>query len=134
MEQSPQKKAGYNIPSAGRSSCERLRLTGRVRRAWSRSPAALLAMSLLLGACTVAKDEYLVGHVGRATERDVRAKLGDPTFMQPGERGGIRWVYRDRGGWMRSDSGKSAESSDCVEYHLTFDSRSLLTDWTRTGC
>lgn len=96
--------------------------------------AILLILGLSLGACAVAKDRYLVGHVGRATERDVRAKLGDPTFMQPGERGGIRFVYRDRDGWMGSDSGKSAESSDCVEYHLTFDSRSLLTNWTRTGC
>ena len=96
--------------------------------------ATLLILGLALGACAVAKDQYLVGHVGRATERDVRAKLGDPAFMQPGERGGIRWVYRDRGSWMRSDSGKNAESSDCVEYHLAFDRRSLLTDWTRTGC
>ncbi len=84
--------------------------------------------------CAVQKEPYLQGHVGRATEQDVRAKFGEPRFMQPGEGGGIRWVYREGDGWFVSKSTPSGTSPDCVEYHLSFDSRKVLTDWTKTAC
>lgn len=88
---------------------------------------------MVLG-CAVKKEPYLAGHVGRATEQDVRVKLGEPRFMQPGESGGIRWVYREGDRWFADKPTPGGASSDCVEYHLTFDSRKVLRDWIKTAC
>lgn len=96
--------------------------------------ATLCLLTVVLAGCAVVKDEYLVSHVGRVTEQEVKAKLGAPRFMQPGEAGGIRWVYRDGEGWLLKQSTPSGTSPDCVEYHLTFDSRKVLTGWTKTAC
>lgn len=93
----------------------------------------MVALSALTG-CAVAKDPYLAGHVGRATEREVLARLGEPLFMLPGEGGGVRWIYREGDIWVTKQPAQGRAASDCLEYHLTFDSRKVLTDWTKAAC
>jgi hypothetical protein len=135
MERSPQKKKrGYNTGLTRGSSRPRRARTPFASGDALAFKATLLLAGLLIAGCAVKREPYLAGHVGRATEQDVRAAFGEPTFMQPGDGGGIRWVYREGAGWFADRSVPAGNLPDCLEYHLTFDSRKVLADWTKTTC
>lgn len=95
----------------------------------------LLFLGWSVASCAVVKDEYLAKAVGHASQTDVRATLGTPTLMRPGEqRGGIRWIYRENGSLHLPPTRDRQKNSDCIEYQLGFDPLDILREWVKTPC
>jgi outer membrane protein assembly factor BamE (lipoprotein component of BamABCDE complex) len=88
-----------------------------------------------LPGCTAWQAGYLKAQVHKASEEDVRSRLGRPTQVKQFEDGGTEWLYH-----VFSDpmfdfgyKGQPAEPT-CKEYILTFNERRILTYWIAQDC
>ena len=73
--------------------------------------------------------KFLEAGQDRATQQDVRAKLGEPAVTAAKEEGTSVWVYRIR--TEQPGSRVNVPGTWCDEYVLTFDRASVLRRWTR---
>lgn len=88
-------------------------------------------VSLLFVGCTLfeAKEAtYLRSAQGRATQEEVRERLGPPAAIKAAQAGESTWVYQIR--QEQSGSRMTAPGMWCDEYVLTFDSQGVLRRWT----
>jgi outer membrane protein assembly factor BamE (lipoprotein component of BamABCDE complex) len=91
----------------------------------------LFVVSLLFVGCTLfeAKDmTYLRQAQDRATQEEVRERLGAPALIKAAPAGESTWVYEIR--QEQSGSRITAPGMWCDEYVLTFDSQGVLRQWT----
>ena len=91
----------------------------------------LIVASLLAAGCALfeAKETtYLRGAQDRATQEEVKARLGPPGVVKAAPDGESIWVYGIR--QEQSGSRMTAPGMWCDEYVLTFDSQGVLRRWT----
>jgi hypothetical protein len=93
----------------------------------------LCMVVLTLGLCGCAlfgskEARYLCGAKGKATQAEVRERLGPPVSMSTTATDSI-WVYQIR--QLQSGSRVNAAGLWCEEYVLHFDSQTVLKEWTR---
>jgi hypothetical protein len=91
-------------------------------------PVSLL---LLLMGCAVfeAKETtYLRATQDQATQNEVTQRLGPPALTKVEEGGKSLWVYQIR--YEEPGSRMTPTGTWCDEYVLTFDSQSILRQWT----
>jgi hypothetical protein len=95
--------------------------------------AALLC--LVLGACLPSQWEYLIEAADRATQDEVRKRMGPPSLTKDMPDGDSVWAYRYE---VRSSlvgrRGDMVGGSPCMEYVLTFDAQEILRHWVRRPC
>lgn len=87
--------------------------------------------SLLAAGCMLfeAKEAtYLRGAQDRATQEEVKARLGPPAAIKADPAGESSWVYQIR--QEQSGSRMTAPGMWCDEYVLTFDEQGILRRWT----
>lgn len=92
-------------------------------------------LALLLASCLPWQWDYLFEATGRATQKEVRERFGTPLKTKSLEDEGALWVYRyevrsSLVGWR----GDMFGGAPCIEYLLTFDSKTVLRYWTRQPC
>jgi len=100
-----------------------------------RLTGTLLAFSLLLTAigCSLLSPEetrYLQAAQNRATQAEVRQRLGEPAAIERVTGDETRWrydIYAVEGGSQQS---WAAMGSWCDQYVLSFDTRGILRQWT----
>lgn len=95
----------------------------------------VMVVAILLASCLPWQWDYLFESTGRATQKDVRARFGTPLKTKSLEDEGALWVYRYEVrssliGWR----GDMFGGAPCIEYRLTFDSKTVLRYWTRQPC
>jgi hypothetical protein len=73
---------------------------------------------------------YLESAQHRATQEEVRQRLGQPKLVASTYAGEAIWVYEVRALEPGSQSTWSSMGSWCDEYVLTFDQRGILRRWT----
>ena len=91
----------------------------------------LVLASLLAAGCMLfeAKEAtYLRSAEDRATQEEVKARLGRPAMIKAASAGESMWVYQIRE--EQSGSRMTAPGMWCDEYVLTFDSQGVLRRWT----
>ena len=90
---------------------------------------------LVLGACLPSQWEYLIEAADRATQDEVRKRMGSPSLTKDMPDGDSVWTYRYE---VRSSlvgrRGDMVGGSPCVEYVLTFDAQEILRHWVRRPC
>jgi hypothetical protein len=93
------------------------------------------ALALSLTACAGKHVNYLQEANGRATQEDVRKEMGEPKETRVLDDGTTQWIYRYE---VRSSlifrRGDMVGGSPCVDYALLFDSKNVLSYWTRQPC
>jgi hypothetical protein len=94
--------------------------------------AVVISVVVLGSGCRVFLDQemiYLKSAQGRATQQEVRDRLGPPLWIVPGNAGDMTWVYqitqREKGGNNILD----IVGYWCDEYVLTFDQSGVLRHW-----
>jgi outer membrane protein assembly factor BamE (lipoprotein component of BamABCDE complex) len=95
--------------------------------------AALVGMALVGPGCSLLTDKevlYLQSAENRATQEEVRQRLGRPQLVVPTNTGESVWVYEVRDLEPGSQSTWSTKGSWCDEYVLTFDTDGVLRAWT----
>lgn len=75
---------------------------------------------------------YLREAQGRATQDEVRRKLGTP-YLEALTKDEAVWVYQVRAVETASNNSWSATGSWCDEYVLIFDQRGILLRWTHAS-
>jgi hypothetical protein len=90
---------------------------------------ALVCFSVLVIGCTSWKVEYLDEVTGKATQDEVRKKLGPPMEERTLGTGESVWHYGYTG-----YSATAAGSYYCYGYNLTFDAQKVLKQWNRSSC
>lgn len=98
------------------------------RRGWGLCLAILMGLHLF--ACTPWLEDFLSSATDRATEEDVRQRLGQPTVKTPLEGGGELWAYRMTYASYAGGAGRTS----CFEYRLTFDRQKVLRQWDSHAC
>lgn len=91
-------------------------------------PVSLL---LLLMGCAVFEGKettYLRSAQDRATQNEVKQQLGPPALTKAEEGGKSRWVYQIL--YEQPGNRMTPPGTWCDEYVLTFDSQSILRQWT----
>lgn len=93
---------------------------------------AALGCGLLLIGCALfepAQVTYLRTAQGRATQEEVRQRLGPPYLVRSLGAGRSVWVYE----FLDHEYGDRNRQSGiwCEEYRLTFDQQTILRQWTR---
>jgi outer membrane protein assembly factor BamE (lipoprotein component of BamABCDE complex) len=95
-------------------------------------PLVLLAGLLTtLGGCGLFGSEearFLCKSQDRATQADVKQRLGEPVVTTSGAEGQSVWVYQMR--TLQAGSRINAAGIWCDEYVLTFDQQNVLRNWT----
>lgn len=90
---------------------------------------------LALAACLPAQWEYLGRATGQATQQDVKERLGEPREVKALADQTQVWSYRyEATTWFSGWRGDQMGKSPCTEYVLTFNSKKVLTYWTRKPC
>jgi outer membrane protein assembly factor BamE (lipoprotein component of BamABCDE complex) len=94
-------------------------------------PVLLLSLLVLIQGCSlfIPKETlYLRSAQDRATQEEVRQRLGQPMLTSATQAGEMVWVYEVR----QEDPGSRWTSTGlwCDEYVLTFDNQSVLRRWT----
>jgi hypothetical protein len=95
--------------------------------------AALVGLALLGLGCALFTDKevsYLQSAENRATQDEVRERLGRPQRVVSTPTGEAVWVYEVRDLEPGSQSTWSTKGSWCDEYVLTFDAGGVLRAWT----
>jgi hypothetical protein len=99
-----------------------------------RTARVLLGSLLLLGAgCSVfipKETLYLHEARGRATQEEVRAKLGPPMMAATSKRGDPVWVYNVYFTDTTAQNSWGAPGTWCDEYVLTFDKKGILSSYS----
>jgi hypothetical protein len=94
-----------------------------------------MAVAFPLSACAGKHWNYLHEANGQATQEDVRKEMGEPKETRVLDDGTIQWIYRYE---VRSSlifrRGDMVGGFPCVDYALLFDSRNVLSYWTRQPC
>lgn len=95
--------------------------------------AALICLAL--GACLPWQWEYLIEASDRATQDQVKKRMGSPSKTKDMRDGDSVWTYRYE---VRSSlvgrRGDMVGGSPCIEYVLTFDAQEILRWWVRRPC
>ena len=95
--------------------------------------AALVGMALVGPGCglfTSKEATYLQSAENRATQEEVRQRLGRPQRVVATSSGAAVWVYEIRDLEPGSQSTWSTKGSWCDEYVLSFDADGVLRAWT----
>ena len=95
--------------------------------------AALICVIWLAAGCSVFVPKetiYLHEARGRATQEDVRAKLGPPLMTATSKRGEPVWVYNVYFEDTSNQNSWGAPGTWCDEYVLTFDKKGILSGYT----
>ena len=95
--------------------------------------AALVGMALVGPGCglfTSKEETYLQSAEHRATQEEVRQRLGPPQRVVATNTGAAVWVYEIRDIESSGQSTWSTKGSWCDEYVLTFDEAGVLRAWT----
>lgn len=99
--------------------------------------SSLVGATLLLSlpACAGKHWNYLHEANGTATQEDIRKEMGEPKETRALDDGTTQWLYRYE---VRSSfifrRGDMIGGFPCVDYALLFDSRNVLSYWTRQPC
>lgn len=89
------------------------------------------AFAMLLLACAPWLDEFLdAAAEQKATQDEVRQRLGKPSTVSAGREGGEEWTYR----MFHASYAGSAGKNSCFEYRLHFDKQKTLQKWEREPC
>lgn len=85
---------------------------------------------IALGCAMVEPKEtaYLRTAQDRATQEEVRQRLGPPTLTAATQTGAARWIYQIR--TQQPGNRTTAPGMWCDEYVLTFDDHAVLRRWT----
>jgi len=96
---------------------------------------AAAGFALFLVSCLPSQWEYLVEATDRATEDEVRTRMGTPALTKAMPDGDSVWTYRYevRSSWV-GNRGDMVGGSPCIEYALTFDAQEILRHWVRRPC
>jgi len=90
-----------------------------------------LALIVIGCALIVAKESrYLQSAQDRATQEEVKLRLGTPKLTTTTPTGESLWVYEVREIEPGSQNTWSTAGSWCDEYRLTFDGQGVLRQWT----
>nr|MBI3613918.1 hypothetical protein [Nitrospirota bacterium] len=100
----------------------------RTRQRMGLLVSALLGVLLL--ACTPWLEDFLSSATDRATQEDIRQRLGQPTVKTPLNGGGELWGYHMTYASYAGGAGKTS----CFEYRLTFDKQKVLRQWESRAC
>lgn len=93
----------------------------------------LAAAALVAAGCTVFVPKetlYLESAQDRATQDEVRRKLGAPKFTATTAAGDPVWVYQVYWQDTTSQNSWGAPGTWCDEYVLTFNRKGILRNWT----
>lgn len=90
---------------------------------------AALVLSVALTACMGLPDAYFKDNVGKATQQEVTAKLGDPDHRYPLEGGGAKWIYIIHVSTATYLTYANADAEVCYNYELIFDDKQVLQRW-----
>lgn len=95
--------------------------------------AALLSLIALTMGCMVFVPKetlYLKSAQDRATQEEVRQRLGPPRSTESGQGRESVWIYEVRELEPGSQNTWASIGSWCDEYRLTFDQSGVLRQWT----
>jgi hypothetical protein len=92
------------------------------------APIAVAAFALWGCASSSSETHYLRQAEGKATQAEIRERLGPPVSTTTAGAGSI-WVYQVRE--MQPGSRINAPGLWCEEYVLRFDSQTVLREWSR---
>jgi hypothetical protein len=101
-----------------------------------RRSALSLGLAVITLGCamtTVKETEYLQGASGKATQAEVRQRLGAPRSTAAAPDGGSTWVYEIRELEPGAQNSWAATGSWCDQYTLTFDGAGVLRRWTHAS-
>lgn len=92
-------------------------------------------LCLALGACIPWQWEYLIDAADRATQDEVRKRMGSPWLTEHMPDGDTVWTYRyEVRHSLVGRRGDMVGGSPCMEYVLTFDAQEILRHWVRRPC
>ncbi|MGH7163994.1 MAG: hypothetical protein ACREIS_00540 [Nitrospiraceae bacterium] len=100
------------------------------------SNAALSSLIALIMGCTVFVPKetlYLRSAQDRATQEEVRQRLGPPRSTVPTQGRETVWIYEVRELEPGSQNTWASIGSWCDEYRLTFDEHGVLRQWTHNS-
>jgi len=93
------------------------------------------ALLLSLPACAGKHWNYLHEAKGRATQEDIRKEMGEPRETRVLDDGTTQWTYRyETRSSLIFRRGDMLGGFPCVDYALLFDSKNVLSYWTRQPC
>lgn len=92
--------------------------------------AATVILSALLLSCASLPDDYLKQNVGKASQEEIRAKLGDPDHKYPLENGATRWIYIVHVSYATYLTYANNDAETCYNYDLIFDRQGVLKSWS----
>ena len=93
------------------------------------------ALSLLVVSCVPWQWEYLITANDRATEDEVRQKMGAPNLTKSLDGIESVWTYRyEVSSSFLFRRGDMVGGSPCIEYVLNFDDKHVLRHWVRQPC
>lgn len=98
-------------------------------RARHQTILALAAFSWLLLSCASLPDDYLKQSVGKATQEEVRAKMGDPDHKYTLEDGQTKWVYIVHVSYATYLTYANKNAETCYNYDVIFDRQGVLKSW-----
>ncbi len=100
-------------------------------KAFTRIALVMLALLGIGCALFVPKETiYLESAQDRATQEEVRQRLGPPHLMASTKAGEPVWVYQVLQTEMSNQNSWGAPGTWCDEYVLTFDKQGILRNWT----
>lgn len=86
--------------------------------------------SLALLACAPVPDRYLKNNVGKVTQEEVKAQLGDPDHIETLGNGGSHWKYIIHVSYATYLTYANRDAETCYSYELTFDAQKVLRKWS----
>ena len=89
---------------------------------------ALVCFSFLVVGCTSFTHQYLDEVTGKATQDEIRKKLGSPMEERALDTDDSVWHYRETG------FSATSSSNYCYGYDLTFDTQKVLQRWNHGYC
>ena len=91
--------------------------------------------SLLLSSCVPWQWEYLINANDRATQDEVRQKMGSQNLTKSLDGSESVWTYRyEVSGSFLMRRGDMIGGQRCIEYVLNFDAQQILRNWVRQPC
>lgn len=92
---------------------------------------AMLVLSALLLSCASLPDDYFTQNVGKATQQEVRDKLGDPDHRYTLENGETQWIYIVHVSYATYLTYANKDAETCYNYDLRFDRQGVLKSWNQ---
>lgn len=88
-----------------------------------------LALSAALTACMGLPDAYFKENVGKATQDEVTARLGNPDHRYALDNGETKWIYIIHVSTATYLTYANTDAEVCYNYELLFDDRKVLKSW-----